>query len=444
MCHRTVEHVIRYDPFTTIGELKRQCGQLFGLEIGSVKLVGVPPKTLDSKALVELNLKPKHRIGVSGIPQRRIGVSGIPKRENVVETIPTTLEPHRKVDEELGSESEESCAETEFESKDTAPTGFFSSSGPRVVENSLEKLSFSAKVVCNPEILPSRAVLPKDFLEPLLDFGASSPMIFEITFSSHSHVVSVESFEAAPGTIQLSHAGCIELRATENNNVTVSLLKDIPRASFASFTPLREEWFDIPEEERLALLEFELRKLLFLRQNSVLRMQYLANEFDFRVSKLEPAQISLIVNTELTTEVTSPDILRKVPVDILDEGKSIPFDLNEGTSFRFFDFEVKDVSLTYIVSCEFLIGDGVLFGSFSDVFPNTIAFQFCSDERAQESELCLSSSDLLFQPGRFRCFIEPISLPCQGLIKLSSGVRKKSLLDASIDSSLALRQCSNW
>eukprot|EP00466_Bigelowiella_natans_P018060 jgi/Bigna1/138495/aug1.45_g13203 len=185
-------------------------------------------------------------------------------------------------------------------------------------------------------------------------------------------------------------------------------------AESVRFQPEDDVWYSIDEEERKAVLEFELRRHQFLEANSTLQIPYLGKTHALHVRKIVPESAAAvsIMDTDLSTEVMEQSVQndRTKQEDkeeeeedtsiIREESGALTVHLNKG-EYSFCKFFVEDVSKLYVVEANGHQQQGIdMYISSQTQHPTHQDFQFAS-QCEERTMVELSDSHPSFAPTTF-------------------------------------------
>jgi len=188
----------------------------------------------------------------------------------------------------------------------------------------------------------------------------------------------------------------------------------LPKAESVRFQPEDDVWYSIDEEERKAVLEFELRRHQFLEANSTLQIPYLGKTHALHVRKIVPESAAAvsIMDTDLSTEVMEQSVQndRTKQEDkeeeeedtsiIREESGALTVHLNKG-EYSFCKFFVEDVSKLYVVEANGHQQQGIdMYISSQTQHPTHQDFQFAS-QCEERTMVELSDSHPSFAPTTF-------------------------------------------
>lgn len=114
----------------------------------------------------------------------------------------------------------------------------------------------------------------------------------------------VQDFTAPQSTVSVPQSLLRALNVSDGAKLHLTNV-NLQRASHVVLQSLSRAWGRLPDMERRALLEFQLRKHTFLARDSVISFSYHPHlpTFRFRVVETRPAPVVSITDTELATEI---------------------------------------------------------------------------------------------------------------------------------------------
>ncbi len=118
------------------------------------------------------------------------------------------------------------------------------------------------------------------------------------------HYVGVLDFTAPQYTVSVPQSLLRALHVSDGAKLRLTNVH-LSRAMAVTLRPLTRGWARLPELERRALLEFQLRRHTFLVQDSELSFSYHAHlpTFRFRVVETKPEPVVSITDTDIATEI---------------------------------------------------------------------------------------------------------------------------------------------
>jgi hypothetical protein len=116
--------------------------------------------------------------------------------------------------------------------------------------------------------------------------------------------VGVQDFTAPPGTVSVPLSLLRSLHVSDGAKLRLTNVR-LQKATHVVLRPLTRGWSRLPDLERRALLEFQLRKHTFLVQDSELSFSYHPHlpTFRFRVVETKPQSVVSITDADLATEI---------------------------------------------------------------------------------------------------------------------------------------------
>lgn len=379
----------------TVDVLKSMIASLFSLDVKTVKLLGIPPKTGGDVRVKDLGLKKtSHKINVVGsslseinsmvaketlvLEQERLREEAAAQRKLEEERIRVQMEEKRRIEEEIMAKKlEETRVQRRLAEMEV----------DRPVEVKDEVVRMKLRSFSNWELTSNfnedRVVLSPTKLEELVSRNVQFPLLFRVSKGDSVAFVGVKDFNGVGDDLVSVPTRILQkLNAEEGEELLFETIPQVSKGEFVKLKPINGFWLRIPAEEREALLEFELRKLQFLVQGNLLKFTYDLHDFQILIEETKPNEVISLADTELSTEIMDPeekiDSIPQLPMD----GTEIEIDLKEGDT-KHYEVNVKDPhSIVKIqVTPKDQSGDFSLYCSFDTFAPNFEDFQWCSQEK---------------------------------------------------------------
>jgi hypothetical protein len=333
----------------TVGDLKRKVAELFNLELKTVKILGIKlpasasksPLKGDDLPLSALQIKqPVHKINVIGTAMEALDsmvamqfeAEELEKQRRAQQEIEEKrrweeqerLRIQREIEEKKREEIRQKALEERMErdrarreaeevnrravaeaQREAELSNVVPGGDPDFRSIRFEMRSFSSWDL-NSNLNEDRLQLSPYMLENLIGQGAKFPLVFRVakvggTAGKYAYI-GVKDFNGIGDEIASVPRRVLENLEAEEGDVLRYETFNAPRGEFVKFKPRSDLWFRIPEEERKALLEFELRKFQFLVQNKVIRIKYDLQDFALLIEETKPAEVISMVDTELQTD----------------------------------------------------------------------------------------------------------------------------------------------
>mmetsp|Transcript_26786 Transcript_26786/g.64957 ORF Transcript_26786/g.64957 Transcript_26786/m.64957 type:complete len:682 (+) Transcript_26786:157-2202(+) len=489
--HKAVQKEFEFETHRTVAELKQHLAQLFCLQ--SCKIIGlrVPPKKDDTETkLGELRLK-------KGKVQRIQAVGPSLEEAKLIKRSDAEYEERQKVEalleeearkEREKQEAEERVAEmkrreeakkreeerrkNEAERHERWTLRREEQQRRRIAEEKASEAVDGASVRLTLQCLESgrandtdRLVLPPSALERIVDAKVPFPVVFKLSRgvdrggggnvrsggggADDDSKMDIET--PSDQKLECVHASVREFTAPSMMaHVPKHILERLgaadgeilnfesillPKAKSVSFQPNTGEWFLIDEEERKAVLEFNLRAHQFLERGGSVKVEYLGKEYVMKVKELEPDDVDAvsITDTDLSTQVVAAECPYEESSVHLETGKETTIKLLDG-DYTFCSFDIEDASLVYEIQAQ---GSSEILRTGVDMYlsPSSDS-RTPTHQRFTKASQCegqpviqLSDSDLAFRKGKF--YIGLRARENKGEQKLMVKISQKSKLSSS-------------
>eukprot|EP00808_Paulinella_micropora_P006351 g30957.t1 len=450
---------------TTIADLTQTIGNLFGLDVETMKLVGLDKKTWPPTTLLADLPKFKKRK-----PIKLLVLGTAPHELEHLQAAETQMEIERTIEEmeqqelarqraaqaEAGAEAQrlkmaqrqEQMQRQELQRRQAAQQmEAFQREQERQrmqMARAMEvdhDASLELKLPCfyGPEADKiGKLILPPSVLQKLVDSKVSFPIIFEIRrqLQPGSHDSSLSSTSSSqlasqPAPFDTWYMGVSDFSAPEDSVIAPKILLDklkieegnllllktvqLPKGNFAQLQALTPSWKLLPAEQREALLEFELRRHQYLNLGEDISLLLNGQRYHFAVSQLRPEKPAVsITDTDLSTEVIVPGDMKAVVHTDNSEGSRLevdgdPVQLNLRATDGYWrtNFEITEPNSRLMLSMRVSKGNCVLYVSPAQrpdgvvQLPPSRACFIWALQEGSSDELHLNNRDPSFLPGAF-------------------------------------------
>lgn len=291
------------------------------------------------------------------------------------------------------------------------------------------------------KLLPhDRIVLPSECLEQIVDSKVQLPLIFAVhrvgnsdgmnddekkddagtststttkdTDSLFSYL-SVDSFTAPYRTAIVSKYVMQTLNLHNNDIIRIQNINVI-NASGIQLTVLTNEWIQLAELERKALLEQNLRLHQHLVINQEINITYTRyhNTYKLLVTKLEPCDVVSIVDSDVATDIVIPEHETKTNMNelIIDRDQPITGDIQSNQYINYM-FNVTDTNRQIVIDLTCDNDDVDLYitspAETSWIEPPTLqAYSYCNNVSAvsvnNRKQIILNNGGIDYIPGRYQ------------------------------------------
>jgi hypothetical protein len=140
--------------------------------------------------------------------------------------------------------------------------------------------------------------LPVRSLERLSNLHMNNTYFFELKSESKEFVyVGVKEFISTDGCVELP---CWLSEQLQTDYVNVTLMKDIPKGEYIKIEPQEEEFFSLPDNDKL--VEYELSKYCLLQLNQIIPLQIFDKVYKFKIIEIKDHDLIDIVNIDLNVD----------------------------------------------------------------------------------------------------------------------------------------------
>ena len=140
--------------------------------------------------------------------------------------------------------------------------------------------------------------LPVRSLERLSILHMKNTYFFELKSESKELVyVGVKEFISTDGCVELP---CWLSEQLQTDYVNVTLMKDIPKGEYIKIEPQEEEFFSLPDNDKL--VEYELSKYCLLQLNQIIPLQIFDKVYKFKIIEIKDHDLIDIVNIDLNVD----------------------------------------------------------------------------------------------------------------------------------------------
>ena len=155
--------------------------------------------------------------------------------------------------------------------------------------------------------------LPVRCLERLSNLHMTDTYFFELKSESKELVyVGVKEFTSPEDCVELP-SWMSELLAT-NFVVNITLIKNIPKGEYIKIEPLEEEFFSLPDNDKL--VEYELSKYCLLQLNQIIPMKIFDKVYKFKIIEIKDHDLIDIINIDLNVDFNNKFLKNIVIPDV--------------------------------------------------------------------------------------------------------------------------------
>lgn len=140
--------------------------------------------------------------------------------------------------------------------------------------------------------------LPARCLERLSNLHMSNTYFFELKSESKELVyVGVKEFISTDDCVEVP---CWLSEHLQTDYANITLIKNIPKGEYIKIEPQEEEFFSLPDNDKL--VEYELSKYCLLQLNQIIPMQIFDKVYKFKIIEIKDHDIVDIVNIDLNVD----------------------------------------------------------------------------------------------------------------------------------------------
>ena len=140
--------------------------------------------------------------------------------------------------------------------------------------------------------------LPVRCLERLSNLHMSNTYFFELKSESKELVyVGVKEFISTDDCVEVP---CWLSEHLQTDYANITLIKNIPKGEYIKIEPQEEEFFSLPDNDKL--VEYELSKYCLLQLNQIIPMQIFDKVYKFKIIEIKDHDIVDIVNIDLNVD----------------------------------------------------------------------------------------------------------------------------------------------
>jgi len=140
--------------------------------------------------------------------------------------------------------------------------------------------------------------LPAHCVERITKLKMTDTYFFELRKQTEEKIyVGVREFTAPESCIE-APSWIAELLSTDYVNIT--LIKNIPKGEYIKLEPQSEDFFDLPDNDKL--VEHELSKYCLLELNQIIPMKIFDKIYEFKVIEIKDNTIIDIINVDLNVD----------------------------------------------------------------------------------------------------------------------------------------------
>jgi hypothetical protein len=140
--------------------------------------------------------------------------------------------------------------------------------------------------------------LPARCLERLSNLHMSNTYFFELKSESKELVyVGVKEFISTDDCVEVP---CWLSEHLQTDYANITLIKNIPKGEYIKIEPQEEEFFSLPDNDKL--VEYELSKYCLLQLNQIIPMQIFDKVYKFKIIEIKDHDLIDIVNIDLNVD----------------------------------------------------------------------------------------------------------------------------------------------
>lgn len=140
--------------------------------------------------------------------------------------------------------------------------------------------------------------LPARCLERLSNLHMSNTYFFELKSESKELVyVGVKEFISTDDCVEVP---CWLSEHLQTDYANITLIKNIPKGEYIKIEPQEEEFFSLPDNDKL--VEYELSKYCLLQLNQIIPLQIFDKVYKFKIIEIKDHDIIDIVNIDLNVD----------------------------------------------------------------------------------------------------------------------------------------------
>ena len=160
--------------------------------------------------------------------------------------------------------------------------------------------------------------LPTRCLERLSNLHMSNTYFFELKSESKELVyVGVKEFISTDDCVEVP---CWLSEQLQTDYANITLIKNIPKGEYIKIEPQEEEFFSLPDNDKL--VEYELSKYCLLQLNQIIPLQIFDKVYKFKIIEIKDHDLIDILNIDLNVdfnnkffkepEINYPDLNKEI------------------------------------------------------------------------------------------------------------------------------------
>jgi len=160
--------------------------------------------------------------------------------------------------------------------------------------------------------------LPARCLERLSNLHMSNTYFFELKSESKELVyVGVKEFISTDDCVEVP---CWLSEQLQTDYANITLIKNIPKGEYIKIEPQEEEFFSLPDNDKL--VEYELSKYCLLQLNQIIPLQIFDKVYKFKIIEIKDHDLIDILNIDLNVDFNNK-FLKEEEINYPDLNKDI-------------------------------------------------------------------------------------------------------------------------
>jgi hypothetical protein len=160
--------------------------------------------------------------------------------------------------------------------------------------------------------------LPVRSLERLSNLHMSNTYFFELKSESKELVyVGVKEFISTDDCVEVP---CWLSEQLQTDYANITLIKNIPKGEYIKIEPQEEEFFSLPDNDKL--VEYELSKYCLLQLNQIIPLQIFDKVYKFKIIEIKDHDLIDILNIDLNVDFNNK-FLKEEEINYPDLNKDI-------------------------------------------------------------------------------------------------------------------------
>jgi hypothetical protein len=140
--------------------------------------------------------------------------------------------------------------------------------------------------------------LPTRCLERLSNLHMSNTYFFELKSESKELVyVGVKEFISTDDCVEVP---CWLSEQLQTDYANITLIKNIPKGEYIKIEPQEEDFFSLPDNDKL--VEYELSKYCLLQLNQIIPLQIFNKVYKFKIIEIKDHDLIDIINIDLNVD----------------------------------------------------------------------------------------------------------------------------------------------